>query len=81
MSHRDFYMTLKTMSRFHRICFVGGHLKYQSTSARPPPSISGKLGSRFMVDTNMGDIMRLMRLWGFDVFLGHVDFVTQKNGI
>ena len=32
-------------SQFCRICFVVGHLKYQSTSACPPPRIFSKLAS------------------------------------
>ncbi len=32
-------------SRFYRICFLVGQLKYQSTSACPPPRIFAKLAS------------------------------------
>ena len=37
-------------SQFYRICFVVGHLKYQSTSACPPPRIFGKLASCIIRD-------------------------------
>ena len=39
---------------FCRIFFVGGRLKYHSTSAHPPPQVSGKPHSRWIQDNRPG---------------------------